>query len=307
MKRISTSLAIAAIACSLLLGGCAKSTDSSTTSTASSAPDATASPADEASPAVTETPSPAAASAAAATTGQAVSYTDLSGTFGEKEITQLASLGVFGDATGTFDTAKTIQRREFVRWLFKANNAIWASEPNNLVHPAQGGDSSFTDVKTTDPDEQYIQGLQDAGISVGFPDKTFKPDISITREQALAIKSALDRGGVDQDFVITKKDPAYGYYNLPAWKDKKDISPEYVASIATGIHDDKGAANETSFFVDNVQRTFGAIAALKPKAPLTRGQAALMLWKIGPHARGTELKKARSAGDALAPAASPTP
>jgi len=169
-----------------------------------------------------------------------VNYTDLNGVFGQKEITQLAALGVFGDATGAFNAAKPLSRREFVRWLFKANNSIWATDTNKLVHPAQGEDSSFKDVKSTDPDSQYIQGLQDSGVSVGFPDKTFKPDQPITREQALAIKDALDRGGVDADYTISKKDPTFGYYSLPDWKDKQTISPEYVGAIATGYHDLEG-------------------------------------------------------------------
>ena len=279
------------------IASCAHGTQSSTTSTDQTSPTVSPSP--------TASPSPAAISSSAATP-QSVNYTDLTGIFGAKEIMQLASLGVFGDATGAFEPAKSLSRREFVRWMFKANNAIWASDATKLIHPAQGEDSLFTDIKSSDPDAQYIQGLQDAGISVGFPDKTFRPDQPITREQALAMKAALDRGGVEANYVITKKDPSYGYYNLPDWKDKKSISPEYVGAIATGVQDDKGAANEAPDYVLNIERTFGAIAALNPKARLTRGQAAIMLWRMGPHARSTQLEPARTAGDALLPPSSAT-
>lgn len=251
---------------------------------------------------------PAASGAVAASGGptQTVSYTDLNGAFGQDQITLLAELGVFGNATGAFNPAQPILRRDFARWLFLANNAIWASDTSKQVHPAQGESSSFTDVKTTDPDFQYIQGLQDSGISVGFPDNTFKPDIPITHEQALAIKTALDRGGVDKDFMITKTQPSYGYESLPAWKDKMNISPEYVGAIATGTWADSHFPDAK---IDNVGRTFGAIAALKPKQPLTRGQAAMMLWEIGPHAGGNSGTAPRTAAMALQPngGATPTP
>ncbi len=284
-------------AAALLLSACS---NRSASTTATEAPTG-------ASPEQASTAQPSGATPNAAPSALTVSYDDINGIFGADQIKQLASLDVFGQPTGHFDPAKPILRREFVRWLFNANNAIWANDPNNLIHPAQGVPSSFTDVKTSDPDFQYIEGMQDAGISVGFPDKTFRPDIPITHEQAVAIKSALDRGGVDKDFVINKAQPTYGYYNLPDWKDKHDISPEYVGAIATGQWDDRNNRDHSEMRVDNVPRAFGAIAMFHPKATLTRAQAAIMLWKIGPHARGSSSQPARTAAEALSPTASPTP
>ncbi|MFN2527984.1 MAG: S-layer homology domain-containing protein [Candidatus Baltobacteraceae bacterium] len=301
LKKAALSLVVIA----LLLTGCSKGDQSNNTATAS--PAETISPAENASPAGSSSPATSASAAPASSSSpQAVSYTDLTGVFGQKEITQLAALGVFGDATGAFNAGKPVSRREFVRWLFKANNSIWASDTNKLVHPAQGEDSNFKDIKTADADFQYIQGLQDSGVSVGFPDKTFKPDQTITREQALAIKDALDRGGVDADYVISKKDATFGYYSLPDWKDKQTISPEYVGAIATGYHDDKSSGSDPTRRVDNIPRAFGAIAMLKPKTALTRGQAAIMLWKIGPHSRAAQDQNARTAADALVPGAEPS-
>jgi len=311
MLRSSKSLVFLALTLGMLLSACAKTENTTTDATSAASPIASDAP----SPLAETSTAPIAAPATIATAvpaspvaTQDVKYTDIKGTFGEKAITQLASLGVFGDASGTFGAAKPILRRDFVRWLFRANNAIWAIDDTKLVHPAPGSDSSFIDVKPSDPDFQYIEGMQDSGISVGFPDKTFEPDRPITREQALAIKAVLDRGGVEANYVISKKDPDFGYYVLPAWKDKKTISPEYVGAIATSVNDDKGATNEGDLFTQNVERTFGAIAALKPKQALTRGEAALMLTRIGPHVRKTQLKPVRTAIDALQPVlASPTP
>ncbi|MDP9017627.1 MAG: S-layer homology domain-containing protein [Candidatus Eremiobacteraeota bacterium] len=314
--NLDSKLLAAGLLLAVAVAGCSKGTTSSTTTTTTtdqaspgptaspeSSPETSSSPLSSASP---ESPASAASSAAVTATSQPVSYSDINGAFGQKEITQLAALGVFGNTTGQFQAAKPTTRREFVRWMFKANNSIWANDSNKLVHPAQGEESSFLDIKNTDPDFQYIQGLQDSGVSVGFPDKKFRPDQPVSREQALAMKAALDRGGVDNRYVVSKKEPTYGYYVLPDWKDKKEISPEYVGAIATGVQDDEGAANEKDAHVMNIARSFGAIAMLKPKAPLTRGQAAILLWRMGPHSRSTQQEPARNAAEALVPGVTPS-
>src|SRR6202049_747998 len=230
----------------------------------------------------------------------AVTYDDLNGVVGQKEITQLAALGVFGTASGHFGPAQPVSRREFVRWLFKANNSIWASDSNNFLHPAHSEDSAFKDIKQADPDFQYIQGLQDSGVAVGFPDKTFKPDQPITREQALDVKSALDRGGVDKLYVISEKQPGpipnYGYYILPHWGDKQTIAPEYVGSIATGIQDDSRDPNDPRRRVDNLPRTFGANSVAKTEAPADSSESrnhALENWATFSRSRGRKRSQRR--------------
>ncbi len=246
------------------------------------------------SPAPSDPPTAATAIATATATASAAAYTDMAGVFGADEILQLARLGAFDTTSGAFDPNATIPRRVFARWLFKANNAVWNDDDSKQFRDATAGETpAFKDVPNTDPDFVYIQGLQDAGVSVGFPDKTFRPDAPLSREQMLAIKSLVDYGGFDKAFAITKTDKEYGYYVLPAWKDKHDIAPEFVAPIATAVFDQSSK-------IDNVGRVFGAIAVIRPKAPVTRAQAALLLWKFGNHAAGAY--SARTATDALAPA-----
>lgn len=246
------------------------------------------------------------ASAIAATTAPSplpsVGFTDVNGVQGQKEIVQLAQLGVLDATSGPFHPGDTIKRRDFARWMFKANNAVWADQPGRQIHAADSTTrSSFSDLASTDPDFRYVQGLSDAGIAVGFPDKTFKADQPLTREQMIAIKSGLDRGGLHKSYAT---DESYARYNLPPWKDKDKVSKTYVGAIATDIEDDPKSAGSAK--IDNIGRTFGAIAMFRPQQPVTRAQAAVVLNVIGAHAESTSYADApRSVAQALS--ATPAP
>ncbi len=250
-----------------------------------------------------ESTSPAGSPGAA---GTPVTYTDLSGVFGQQQITDLASLGVFGTPTGTFNPNGTITRADFVKWLVLANNAIFANLPDKQIRPSQGTTSAYPDVRTSNPGFSYIQGMYDAGFAVGFPDKTFKPDELLTREQMIAIKENVDRGGVDKYYVN------YWETTTPNWKDNEQINKLFRGAIAEDYSKDRQAIQQghPNLVIDNVPRTFGALAMFRPQQTVTRAQAALVLWKIGAHndhvlnAQPDDVP--RSAADALAPA-TPTP
>jgi hypothetical protein len=261
--------------------------------------------AEMASPAASESATAEAATSPAANGGTPVSYTDLSGTFGEKEITELAALGVFGTPSGTFNPTGTITRGDFVKWLVLANNAIYGGMPGKQIQPSQGATSAYPDVPKSHPDFAYVQGMYDAGFAVGFPDKTFKPDALLTHEQMIAIKESVDRGGVQQYYVANWDS------TMPNWKDKQQINKLFRGAIAEDGGLDKVAVvnwNHPNLVIDNVPRTFGAIAMFRPQDPVTRSQAALVLWKIGAHtdhvSNPTPDDAPRTAADALAP---PTP
>lgn len=244
-------------------------------------------------------PSASGSSPAASASVYAVAYTDLNGTFGAAQIQDLAKLGVFGPPTGAFNPTATITRGDFARWLVNANNAIWANDPDRIIRPSQSATSSYPDVPTSHPDFTYIQGLYDAGFSVGFPDKTFKPDANLTHEQMIAIKEAVDRGGLDKYYV------SYWSSTMPDWKDKAQINAIFRGPIAEDSGLDRSVVSQwnlPNFVIGNVGRAFGAIAMFRPQDPVTRAQAALVLWKMGPHNdhHGTG-DAPRSAADALAP------
>ncbi|MDB5069931.1 MAG: S-layer protein, partial [Candidatus Eremiobacteraeota bacterium] len=232
-----------------------------------------------------------------------VTFTDISGTYAEIAIVALGQLGVLDSTSGTFQPEKPVLRREYVRWLFKTNNAVWANLPAKQIHPAESGDKSdFTDLQPSDPDFKYIEGMNAAGISVGFPDKTFKADQPVTHEQAIAIKAVLDRGGIADRYKAVDSAKS----RLPEWKDKAQISAAFAGAIATDTSADD--INSKSTQIGNVGRAFGAVAMFRPQAPVKRGEAAMLLQVIGGHAQDTNGDNApRSVASVLHPSPSPSP
>ncbi|MGA8534455.1 MAG: S-layer homology domain-containing protein [Candidatus Tumulicola sp.] len=311
MQRFASLQAAAFLIATAAVGaGCSSGANSSSTE-ASASPEASASV--EVSAAAGPTASAEAASpGASAMAGQpapsasvySVAYTDLNGTFGSQQIQDLAKLGTFGTPVGSFNPTGTITRGDFVRWLVTANNAIWADNPDRIIRPSQNSTSAYPDVPTTHPDFPYIQGMYDAGFSVGFPDKTFKPDDKLTHEQMIAIKESVDRGGVDKYYVT------WWQSTTPNWKDKSQINAIFRGAIAEDSGLDRTVVSQwnlPNYAIGNVGRAFGAIAMFRPQEPVARAEAALVLWKIGSHSDHHGPGDApRSAADALAPP-SPTP
>ncbi|MDQ2992120.1 MAG: S-layer homology domain-containing protein [Candidatus Eremiobacteraeota bacterium] len=241
-----------------------------------------------------ETPaSEAPASAEPAASAAPAQFTDLAGVFGAAQIQQLGQLGGLGASGGAFQPNKPALRREFVRWLFNTNNLIWAVDPTLLFHPAAPGEPTyFKDFKNTDPDWPVVQGLQDAGVAVGFPDKTFKADQPITREQALAIKSLVDCGGPG-----TNTNVGFAQAKMPPYKDMASISKSYFLTIANCRGWDQ---YQSEARVDNLGRTFGPVTVLRPQAQLRRSEAALMIYRIGKHGDSLSDQGSRGVDDVLA-------
>jgi hypothetical protein len=298
MKQRFASGALVVLAIALGLGGCAKN-DSSNTNDTSASPAAspialptgvTGEPVAGAASAIPVAASPAAAASAAA------ALTDIAGINGQKEITELAELGVVDPVSGTFDPGAPIKRRDFIRWLVKSNNVLWADTAAKQVKLADKTEtSSFPDVSTSDPDFPYVQGMQDAGYSVGFPDKKFRPDQSLTREQMFAIKNVFDRGSVDPGFV---KDIAFARNTaMPPWKDKQQISKTYVPGIATGA----GGGAQSFALV------YGTSSLFHPQMAVTRAQAAVLVSVVGDHAFYGGAPRTAAQAVTAAATATPTP
>jgi hypothetical protein len=247
------------------------------------------------SPVSSLTPSPDATSSPtpAAQPPKPVTFEDIAGSFGEKEITQLAELGVFDTTTGKFNSQQPITRAEFVRWLIKANNAIWSS-PDQIIREAEGGQAKFTDVPPTHPNFRYIQGLFNTGFVSGFDETAFGPDRPLSREQMIAIKIGVDRGGV-YNFQKLEEDWAelntkLGR-NVPSWSDREQISKRFIPAFNSEYY--KYLSFSGVFLIEgnsfkNVDRTFGVTAVLKPQQPVTRAEAAVCLSLFGEHTQDSD-------------------
>ena len=286
MNRPYPLYLVLTVAMALGAAGCSKGGNAS--SDASPSADATAVATALASPSPS---SSSVASPAAGVTTSPAAFTDIAGVNGEKEIEELAVLGAVDPASGAFNPGAPVKRREFIRWLVKANNALWSDAPTKFVHLADKTEaSSFPDVATTDPDFPFIQGMQNAGFSVGFPDKTFKPEQTLTREQMFAIKNIFDRGSVDPGLA---KDLTFARNTvMPPWKDKESISKTYVAAIATGA----GGGS------DSFSRVYGVSAFFHPQLAVTRAQAAVAVSVVGDHIFSGGAQRT-----AAQPPATPTP
>jgi hypothetical protein len=172
-------------------------------------------------------------------------------------------LGVFDNPEGAFNPNQPITRAEFVRWLVKANNAIFAAIPEKQIRVAESDEATFPDVPATHPDFQYIQGMANSGIAVGYDEKTFKPDQLLTREEMISIKDGLDHGAVKRTFINKGL--------ISQFSDYEQISSRFVGSIVRdSIPSDS-----------NIGRTFGPIKAFQPKSPVTRAEAATCISVIG--------------------------
>ena len=277
MRNLITGMVVA-VTFALVAAGCARkatteAAPSVTEATAAAvAPTASAAQSPAASP--TETASGASMAPSASPTIEVV-FTDVSGTFAEPAIKDEAALGVFDPSTGAFKPNDPIKRREFVRWLFKANNAYFKDDQSQQIRPAESGPATFVDVPTTDPDFRYIQGVANMGIVIGIDKTHFQPDRPLTREEMVAIKTGRDAS----DSWKTRTGFGDLKYVLPV-TDVGKISKSYWDAIYSDYFN-------SSY---NIKRVFGPIKTFFPTKPLTRAEAAIALQSIGNFKRMTAEK-----------------
>jgi len=108
------------------------------------------------------------------------------------EICWLASQGIndFNPTTpGLFSPGAVISRARVVDWLYRASDR-GCDDPQNTTPEdcfTPPADVSFTDVPTTNAQFAAVEWASAAGVSRGYPDRTFLPSWSITREAMAAM------------------------------------------------------------------------------------------------------------------------
>lgn len=224
-------------------------------------------------------------SSPAVATGSQV-FTDLAQAPAELQpyITDLANLGAFSPTTGgEFKPNEAITRREYARWLATANNLIYANQPARKIRLGVSSDQpSFQDVPTSDPDFGAIQGLANAGlipspISGASTEVTFRPDAPLTREDLIRWKVPVDLRQALPNATIDAVQQTWGF------QDTARINPEALRAILADFQNGD---------LSNIRRAFGYTTLFQPSKPVTRAEAAAVLWFFGSQGNGLSAKDA---------------
>ncbi len=200
-------------------------------------------------------------------------------------IRDLQALGVFADLGPQFQPSRVVTRQEFARWLFGAHNRMYRDRPTKQIRPvAQAAQPAFEDVKPDAPGFAEIQGLAEAGI---IPSRLtgdtaallFQPEAPLTREQAIAWKVPLDLRRLPPPADLEAIRNTWGF------QDAEQLDARVRRALLADYENGDRA---------NVLRAFGYTTLFQPRKPLTRAEAAALLWQFGHQGEGI------SAAEALA-------
>ncbi|MEA5571775.1 S-layer homology domain-containing protein [Calothrix sp. UHCC 0171] len=189
-------------------------------------------------------------------------FTDITGVSGEKEIRQLAELGVLETTSGQFQPQAAITRSQFVTWLVKTYNQLH-KQPIRL---SENPTSAFPDVSNSHPHFTFIQSAHNAGFLAGFDDGNFRPDDILTREQMIALKTTLD-----SSINSSRSSDALRNFigKTKGFTDVGQISEKYLPYIAFDLGN---AASGRNF-----ARVYGTTRIYAPQKAVTRAEAAILL------------------------------
>lgn len=93
----------------------------------------------------------AASGAATGALSQSVSFDDIASISERQFIEDLAALGTFDQTAGHFDPSGPITRAQYVRWLVRANNAIWFDQPSLQLNLRKGPRQVFPTCRKATP------------------------------------------------------------------------------------------------------------------------------------------------------------
>lgn len=218
-----------------------------------------------------------------------------------KDLTQLGVLSLANNTKADaakqnlFEPNKTITRREYARWLVAANNRIYANRPARQIRLAiDASQPAFQDVLRSDPDFAAIQGLAEAGLlpSPLSGDSTavlFRPNAPLTREDLIRWKVPVDTRQALPTATIEAVKQTWGF------QDATRIDGTALRAVLADFQNGDQA---------NLRRAFGYTTLFQPKRPVTRAEAAAVLWYFGFQGDGLSAQDALKGGQ---PSSAPTP
>jgi hypothetical protein len=235
----------------------------------------------------------------ASAASQAFTDLDKAPTQLQSYITDLAKLGVLqlktgqadgmnnssgaSSSGGEFKPNDSLTRRGYARWLFAANNALYANQPARQIRLGTASDQiAFQDVPATDPDFGMIQGLANAGLlpsplSGDSTTVTFRPDAPLTREDLVLWKVPVDTRRALPNASIESVQQTWGF------QDAARIDPKALRAVLQDFQNGD---------LSNIRRSFGYTTLFQPKKPVTRAEAAAALWYFGFQGDGISAKDA---------------
>lgn len=186
-------------------------------------------------------------------------------------IQDLTKLGVF-EGSNEFKPNAEISRRDYARWLVRANNLIYANQAARKIRLATATEKPvFQDVSATDPDFDVIQGLANAGLipsplSGSSDQVNFQPDAPLTREELILWKVPVDTRQALPNAAIDTIQQTWGF------QDGAKIGPNAMRAVA---------ADYQNGDLSNIRRAFGYTTLFQPKKSVSRAEAAAVLWQFG--------------------------
>ena len=177
------------------------------------------------------------------------------------EIRWLASSGIStGYPDGTFRPMYEVKRQDMAAFLFRLAK-LWGRVDDSW-QPAEEQKAAFSDVNENTPHYREIMWLAASGISTGYPDKTFRPMLSVARQDMAAFLFRLakldGRGGAADTWQPTDDQKA-------AFPDVTEATPHYREVMWL-------AANKVSLGYPN--KTF------RPTLSVVRQDAAAFLYRL---------------------------
>lgn len=114
-----------------------------------------------------------------------IEFKDISGHWAEKEINEIAKLGIVeGYYDKSFRPNESITRSEIAKIVSKLLDIV---EEKNTDETKRQEFKNYQDVGENNWAYEYIKDLSERGILTGYPDNTFRPNINVTRAEIAKI------------------------------------------------------------------------------------------------------------------------